>query len=591
MAKKVKDSQTEEALLSGSGDDSSQNVAPKQAGKEKKPKKEKKLKEKKENHSKKGTSAELDKKAQDTLIEQTARAITVTGVTPQQLTLTKRSPLLKPFIRIVTYYITMRRNLSIEKVRVQNLKPPYILICSHQSFSDYLVVERAAAPFDVNHLVEASEFVNGEALMKSLGCIPLRRFSADGQLLYHIKETILQKKIVAIYPEAHLSLDGMNSPLPDSLFKIIKTMKVPVVVLKIRGNYIAHPCWSKNTTKASIEAMMTQVITAEDTNTLEPEEIGNKINTAFRYDEYWWQVQNNVLITSKQRAEGLEHILYLCPICGSEYHIATSNSTIYCERCGQEWNYSELGNLEMVSGTLREGVLEDLRNAERDIAQKRFDTARMEQATKDYMQAKRAYDYAVRKRDEELELRKELVADARQRLETPPEFEPLPNVPDRPEPVTKLEFVPVVMPEPEPLPELSRIPHWMEFQRSKVKAAAENATYHLDIPVHVEVLRNLSQDFISLGDGMLHHSPTGFVLSYKDVDGQTKNVTKAPLTTYSVHIDFDYKGKGPFIDLSTADDTFYLYPKTGNCSVTKVALAAEELYKLARKLLKEQGGD
>lgn len=562
--------------------------------KKKKPKKEKKEKKPKAKKEKapKGKKAKKGKKGEQGAPENVSnvhKVRIIMGPGGGSLSLTKRSRFWKFVMGIVTYAFASRRKLNIERVRMQNLKPPYILLCSHQSFADYLVVERAVTFHnDVNHLVEASEFANSEAFMKSLGCIPLRRFSADGPLIYHIKETIMQKKIVAIYPEAHLCLAGVNSPLPDSLFKIIKTMKVPVVVLKIRGNYIAHPCWSKVSTKVPTEAQLTQVLSAEEIETLEAEEIGKKILSSFRYDDYWWQLQSNVKLVSKQRAEGLEFVLYRCPCCGIEFRMNSHGDVLYCDNCGQEWNYTELGTLEPVPDSAHQDVLEEIRAAEVAAAQKVFDAERMVQAQRDYNQARRVYEYNLRKRQEELANREALIREARQRLEMPPEFEPLPPMPEKPEPLKELPFVPVEIPPPEPLPELSRVPQWFEYQREKVAQDVNKEAYKMEIPVQVEVLRELDRDFIMLGEGRLLHNASGFKLVYREADGTDRIIEKPPLTTYSLHIDFDFRGKGPFIDISTANETFYLYPRTTDCSVTKVALAAEEMYKLARKVLEEQ---
>lgn len=53
---------------------------------------------------------------------------------------------------------------------------------------------------------------------------------------------------------------------------------------------------------------------------------------------------------------------------------------------------------------------------------------------------------------------------------------------------------------------------------------------------------------------------------------------------YSVHIEYNYLFKyGDCVDLNTLDDTFYVYPKGGNFSVTKISLAVEELYKYYNK--------
>ena len=53
---------------------------------------------------------------------------------------------------------------------------------------------------------------------------------------------------------------------------------------------------------------------------------------------------------------------------------------------------------------------------------------------------------------------------------------------------------------------------------------------------------------------------------------------------YSIHIEFNYIDKKmDCIDISTLDDTYFVYPTTRDASVTKVSLAVEELYKLAMR--------
>ena len=59
---------------------------------------------------------------------------------------------------------------------------------------------------------------------------------------------------------------------------------------------------------------------------------------------------------------------------------------------------------------------------------------------------------------------------------------------------------------------------------------------------------------------------------------------------YSVHIEYEYLGKyGDCVDLNTLEDTLYCYPKNCLFSVTKLALATEELYQFYdRKRQQEQ---
>ena len=47
---------------------------------------------------------------------------------------------------------------------------------------------------------------------------------------------------------------------------------------------------------------------------------------------------------------------------------------------------------------------------------------------------------------------------------------------------------------------------------------------------------------------------------------------------YSCHVEYNYFGHDDCISFSTIDDTYYIYPKSDSFSVTKIALATEEMY-------------
>lgn len=130
--------------------------------------------------------------------------------------------------------------------------------------------------------------------------------------------------------------------------------------------------------------------------------------------------------------------------------------------------------------------------------------------------------------------------------------------------------------------EFSHIPSWYEFEREQVRKEIERGTYHLEISSLVEALPN-ARGFIPLGEAKLTHSMQGFLLEGV-FDGELFSLAKPALSMYSCHIEFEYFGKGDCIDLSTLSDTYYIYPQGEAFSVTKIALATEELFAYEKRL-------
>jgi hypothetical protein len=140
--------------------------------------------------------------------------------------------------------------------------------------------------------------------------------------------------------------------------------------------------------------------------------------------------------------------------------------------------------------------------------------------------------------------------------------------------------------------EFSHIPDWFEFERRMVRKQVEEGRYFFKDQVMVDSLPN-AKGYIRLGEATLTHSMEGFVLERTLDDGNSFRLEKKALSLYSLHIEFDYMGKGDCLDLSTLDDTFYLYPLTKKNVVTKLQFAVEEIYKIkeAERIALKISGD
>jgi len=131
----------------------------------------------------------------------------------------------------------------------------------------------------------------------------------------------------------------------------------------------------------------------------------------------------------------------------------------------------------------------------------------------------------------------------------------------------------------EGITEFPHIPDWFEWERAQVRRQVEDGSYFFMDRVRVESLPN-AKGYIDLGEATLTHSADGFVLE-KLNDTEHLVLEKKPLSLYSLHIEFNYLGKkGDCLDLSTTDNTYYLYPLTQRNVVTKLQFAVEEIYRI-----------
>jgi len=243
------------------------------------------------------------------------------------------------------------RRLKVNKVGVKGLKPPYVLLCTHHAFIDFKVTTRAIFPRRANYVVAIDGFIKREKLLRNVGGIMKRKFTNDTVLFRHIKYALNQLNyIVAIYPEARYSLIGTTAILPDSLGKMVKTLKKPVVVLNMHGNYLTQPVWNLHMRYVPLKADMTKILDVDDIKELSVEEINQKIRTAFHYDEYQWQYDNKIKINYKHRAKNIHKVLYQCPSCKTEHEMDSNFNKIWCNQCGKTYEMDVYGRLEATKG-------------------------------------------------------------------------------------------------------------------------------------------------------------------------------------------------------------------------------------------------
>lgn len=136
--------------------------------------------------------------------------------------------------------------------------------------------------------------------------------------------------------------------------------------------------------------------------------------------------------------------------------------------------------------------------------------------------------------------------------------------------------------------EFSHIPDWYEWERLSVRKEVEDGSYCFEAECHVDSLPN-ARRFIRLGNGIIRHDAEGFRLTGHGEKYGDFSMERSVQSMYSCHIEYDYLGKyGDCIDLNTIEDTYYIFPHGNDFSVTKIALATEELYFLNERLRQEK---
>jgi len=263
-----------------------------------------------------------------------------------------RQPLvLSWLITLISKILLLGKDYKVEKINMDGLKPPYILLSNHMYFIDFEITATATFPHRVNNVVTVDGYYRRPWLMELIGSICTRKFTSDLNLVRSIRQVTKKGDILSLYPEARYTPIGTTAMLPDALGKMIKMNGVPVVVMLHHGNHLHTPFWNfRKPRKVPMRATMTQILTAEQVRSLSAEEINAAIREAMTYDEYQYQKEAGIKITEPFRAEGLHKVLYQCPRCKAESKMASEGAELFCTACGKRWTLLEDGSLQANEG-------------------------------------------------------------------------------------------------------------------------------------------------------------------------------------------------------------------------------------------------
>ena len=277
-------------------------------------------------------------------------------------------------IWILSKILLIGKKYRIEKVNMEGLKPPYMLLSNHQYFIDFEITAVATYPHRINNVVSIDGFYRRPWLLELIGAICTRKFTMDLHLVRSIRKVTKRGDVLCMYPEARYSPCGVQSYIPDSLGLLIKRNRVPVVTVVHHGNYLHTPFWNyRKKRKVPHHTVLTQLLTVEQIDAMTPEEIMTALREALTYDEYRYQKENGILIKEPYRAEGLHKVLYQCPHCMTESQMDSKGAELFCKSCGKTWFMEEDGSLTAKEGETEFSHIPDWFAWEREQVQKQVE--------------------------------------------------------------------------------------------------------------------------------------------------------------------------------------------------------------------------
>lgn len=182
-------------------------------------------------------------------------------------------------------------------------------------------------------------------LIEGYRAIVKKQFYADYTCIKNIKRYLEAGISVILCPEGKVSADGRTAPMGYAAAKLVKWLGFPVASCVISGAGLTRPKWARTSRTGGVECAMDMLFTAEDTKKLSADEIMVRMDAALSHNEHEWQQKEGRVYRGARYAEGLENMLYRCPVCGEEFRMTTAGNAIMCGKCGFAAVYTGTGKI------------------------------------------------------------------------------------------------------------------------------------------------------------------------------------------------------------------------------------------------------
>ncbi len=242
--------------------------------------------------------------------------------------------------RIVRLWLGRRQRVEIDDAPLRALRGPYILLANHESFFDFYYISQMTHPRRPSFLV--NEYYCTRPILKTMarrgGILSKKLFTKDISAPVGILRMIRAGWPVVIFPEGRLSPDGRSNPIVEKGAAFYKKLGCDLVLVKIDGAYFAAPKWRRRQYRSTISVKVERVLTKDELRAI-PDEALERLIAGMLYNDASESGRNRY--PQRDKAVGLETLLYRCADCGALYSTRGEGCELVCGACGARHRLNE----------------------------------------------------------------------------------------------------------------------------------------------------------------------------------------------------------------------------------------------------------
>ena len=159
---------------------------------------------------------------------------------------------------------------------------------------------------------------------------------SDLQAIRNCMKVANEGSSICVFVEGNRTFTGELCYFDDSIAKLAKVLKKPVVLCNIEGGYGIDPRFAKGVSKGKMHVGIKKIIQPDELSDMMIEDLFKEIKESINVDNFNYYKEYK----GKNRALYLERVVYKCPVCKKEHTLYSKGNKIICSSCGLEVNYN-----------------------------------------------------------------------------------------------------------------------------------------------------------------------------------------------------------------------------------------------------------
>lgn len=243
-------------------------------------------------------------------------------------------------------------NVKVVRNELKGKSGRCVIIANHESVIDVLPAYTVVPP--------KTHFVVSKAMMQSMQIAPLmemcgaigkNQFQTSALDMRRMKSVLDHDEPLMLYPAGLMTESGTSTPIPSATAKVLKWFKADIYVARVNGTYLTNPKWAKVKRRGEITIELYKLASCDEFAALSDEDAAKLVDEHLSFDAYRHNEEKKVYYKNGDNVEGLEHVLYKCPICEKEFCIsAVGKNKLVCRSCGYTVKSDNYGILSLLGG-------------------------------------------------------------------------------------------------------------------------------------------------------------------------------------------------------------------------------------------------